>query len=135
MAHMNFGVLRNTLKKVRQKSRPPCSSLEELRNLMETDENVFKTFGEFRDEDFYQETLKFGENRACLFVAQPIVRHLPVLCNLYVDGTFRTAPVGSKQVLIIFAEIGGKVIFLISITFHFLHSKARLSTSTPASSV
>lgn len=110
MAQMNQETLRATLKQVRKRSRPPCRSLDEFENLMRSNATIRDAFGNFRDESFYQTTLKYEDERATLFVVQPLAREIPASCRINVDGTFRTAPIGSKQVLIVAAEIGGKVI-------------------------
>jgi hypothetical protein len=68
-----------------------------------------ETFGQFRGEDFYEETVHIGESYASIFVCRQISSRMDQKSVLYLDGTFGVLPMKFKQLLIVMGDVQGKV--------------------------
>lgn len=70
---------------------------------------VKEAFGTYRDEDFYQAEVVSRDGTALIFVIEQLASKVQKDCFLSADGTFGIVPRGFKQLLIIMAELEGKV--------------------------
>lgn len=109
LAEYDARKISNSLKKVRRKSRPLCKSPEELNDLMNENDDIYRNYGQFYGRDFYRCMIMAGNHRASLFVLSQVEDLIPAEAHIFVDGTFRTKPVGFAQVLVMFAIVEGKV--------------------------
>lgn len=78
---------------------------------MNENEQVYQLFGRFRSEDFYRCLITAGSHSSSFFVINSVARCIPETdVHLFCDGTFKTRPQGTAQVLVLFATVAGKVI-------------------------
>lgn len=102
--------IRNCLKNVRKRARPPCRNPTELNQIMNENDEIYEAFGKFYSRDFYRCLIKAGNYTASLFVVEQIAESVRRQnSHIFLDGTFRTCPIGAAQVLVMFAIIEEKV--------------------------
>lgn len=99
---------------------------------MQTDRALYDLLGKFRQSPFYRGLLKVNEDEANIFVIEQFVNQLKNEANqhIWVDATFNVAPLFSRQLLIIFAEIQQMVIIIKLCTFivcnHYVKTFVRI---------
>jgi hypothetical protein len=87
---LNFRSKEWTLRNIRVQRFPSCRSIADLDMLMDTNDNMLRTFGKYIDQPFYRGTVGINgreQQRATIFI---IEEHLNILQNgstLYADGT------------------------------------------------
>lgn len=101
------------LKKIRRGRHPACPDFETFHHLLETDPDVKDSFGTFRGEQFYYGNIEIrgGNGSITLFGVKQFIRLMPRNAPLFVDGTFKVVPFGTKQLYIILGMINGNSIF------------------------
>lgn len=105
----SFVKISRGLNKIRAKKYPKCVNVSDLDHLLKTVPSCREAFGSFRSQDFYQGLVKVGESTGSIFVCMQIVDNMSPNSTVYIDGTFGVLPLGLKQLLIIMADVGGKV--------------------------
>lgn len=109
LENLSFKKIERNLRYVKSAKYPPCVSTEDLIRLLTNDGDIRNEFGRYRSEDFYQAQVSSGDERAVIFVIEQLASKVPPNCFLAADGTFGITPLKFKQLLIIMAEIEGKV--------------------------
>lgn len=96
---------RHAVQKIRRSFMPPCKSLIQLSDLLESNAFIKQKFGVFRSSQFYYGTvdLKF-----IFFVNEIMVKHITPDFELYMDSTFSIVPFHAKQLTVLMANIKGK---------------------------
>lgn len=98
-----------TLRRMRSKNFPPCTSLDDLDNLLKNNPQIRSAFGTFRREDFYAGLVKEENSTGSIFVFNPVLKEMQGGCDLFIDATFNILPLNLQQLLIILADVQGKV--------------------------
>jgi hypothetical protein len=111
MSQLVFERQERSLRRIRNAKYPSCSTIEELHNLLTNNEQVRNEFGTFNGENFYETTLSFEDSKASIFVFRPVVQQMELFSDVFIDGTFNILPLNYKQLLIILAEVQGRVSF------------------------
>lgn len=108
---MPFGQIESGLRKIQQKRYKKCSTIEELENLLQNNQSVLENFAKFRGEIFYRGTVTDEVGKACIFVLESLRKFLEDNggFDMHIDGTFSIVPLQFKQLLILIANINGRV--------------------------
>jgi hypothetical protein len=97
------------LSKIRSKNFPKCATFQDLHEILKNNETCRETYANFRGRNFYQDMLKVGRSTASVFVCEQIAQQIGEDTILYVDGTFGILPLKFKQMLVVMADVAGKV--------------------------
>lgn len=96
---------RRTLQRIRMAQMPSCSKLEDLESLLEDDKSkVYKSYGLFRGERFYQGSVE-GQ---LVFANMEMIGELSEVVDILTDATFKVLPFLARQLLVILAELQGR---------------------------
>lgn len=96
---------RVTLQRIRQSIMPPCPDLATFIKLLEENDNVYRSYGMIRNEQFYQGSIS---DKSICFANLEIVAELETDFDLYVDATFSVTPFRTHQLLVVLATILGR---------------------------
>lgn len=97
--------MESSLRKLANKEFPSCDTLVNLDLLLNQNARIKNSFGTIDGEPFYHKCLFDGRKRAALFLNPKAVDSAAINDMIFVDGTFRTCPLGCAQLLIIFRII------------------------------
>lgn len=103
---LNWNMAKHTLYHVRRKRMPPCPDFDTFEALLEDDEVVFETYGKIRQTEFYRGAVG---NRALIFGNVELIAFLEPGSALFIDGTFNVTPFRTNQLLIVMADILGRI--------------------------
>lgn len=98
-----------TMRRIRAKKFPSCRDISTLDDLLKNNEDIRKKFGMFEHSEFYQGTVGEGESIGAIFVLEQLTSELEGGFDMFVDGTFGVLPLTFNQLLIVLAEVEGKV--------------------------
>jgi hypothetical protein len=106
--HIAWEHVRRTLQRIRQQHRqlPLCVNLDDLVALFEAEGVVYDTYGQLRDQPFYQGSA----DGMMVFANLDIVSALPADFEIFIDGTFGVTPfhTRSHQLFVILGEVNGR---------------------------
>jgi hypothetical protein len=100
--YLNWTKVRHTLLRIRRETMPACPDLETFINYLETDDEIYNTFGKIRGKIFYLGTV---QNDMMVFGNLRMVDELDPAFYLFVDATFGVTPFRAEQLLVVMAEI------------------------------
>ena len=105
----SYDQVRRTICRRRAEKFPPCSSIQELHEILENDE--VEDLTKVRGKEMYYGMVKTSRDTGqALIFLNPLVNEVSKIgATLFVDGTFRTTPLGCAQVLNMFREVNGTV--------------------------
>lgn len=108
---LEFESIYSALNKLRNGLHPSCGNIGSFECLLETNEEIQKTFGSFKGQPFFRKTIvdELG-SRSTVFVVEQFASILKNKAfSLYLDGTFSITPLKYDQLLVLFAKIRGRV--------------------------
>jgi hypothetical protein len=99
------------LKRLRRNIYPACPDVNSLIDLLHNNADIRKTFGEYRGQTFYRDTIimEDGKEFICIFAVEQLLKKLPKRCCLNADGTFGILALGFAQLYIIMGTIDGNI--------------------------
>lgn len=104
-----YEINERTLRRMRSKKFPTCTTISRLDELLKHNTMIKNTFGKVRGEKFYEKTVSSGQSQATIFVLSQIANEAYADCDIFIDGTFGILPLSYYQLVIIMAEVQDEV--------------------------
>jgi hypothetical protein len=101
---LSWESVRMTLQRIRAEQMPPCRDLEALIDLLETNEEVYNSYGVIRGAPFYHG----AANGHLVFANRELVDQLGEEFEMSVDATFGVTPFRAYQLLVVMGHLQGK---------------------------
>lgn len=100
--------VRDSLNRARKSVLPACSSLSQMIDLLENNQQVKELYGSYREKPLYRGAITVNNKTSVVYVIDQHLKELKPGFDMYCDGTFSIIPLNFKQLYIIMGEIDGK---------------------------